>query len=77
MKKKEKVKILFDHKKDGRISTTVEHRHKDGSVSFSLYPPQDCTIEEMWLTILAELFPKVTFEVEEEYLDDDEDEDYE
>lgn len=73
MKKKEKVKILFDHKKDGRICTTVEHRHKDDSVSFSLYPPQDCTIEEMWLTILAELFPKVTFEVEEEYLDDEDD----
>lgn len=69
--KKEKVKILFGHKKDGRISTNVEHRHKDGSVTFSLYSPQDCTIEEMWLTILAEIFPKVTFEVEEEYFDDE------
>lgn len=75
--KKENIKISFIHETDGRIGANVEHLHKDGSLTVSLYPPQDCTIEEMWLTVFFELFPKVTFEVEEEYLDDDEDEDYE
>lgn len=75
--KKDSIKINFIHETDGRIGANVKHLHKDGSLTVSMYPPQDCTIEEMWLTILAELFPKVTFEVEEEYLDDDEDDTYE
>lgn len=71
--KKESIKINFIHETDGRIGANVEHLHKDGSLTVSLYPPQDCTIEEMWLTVFFELFPKINFMVEEEYVDEEED----
>lgn len=71
--KKESIKINFIHKTDGRIGANVEHLHKDGSLTVSMYPPQDCTIEEMWLTVFFELFPKINFMVEEEYIEEEED----
>lgn len=69
--KKESIKINFIHETDGRIGANVEHLHKDGSLTVSMYPPQDCTIEEMWLTVFFELFPKINFMVEEEYLEEE------
>lgn len=68
---KESIKINFIHEPDGRIGADVERQNKDGSTSVHLYPPQDCTIEEMWLTVFAELFPKINFMVEEVYIEEE------
>ncbi len=69
--KKDSIKIDFIHETDGRIGADVKHLHKDGSLTVSMYPPQDCTIEEMWVTVFTDLFPKINFMVEEEYLEEE------
>ena len=69
--KKDNIKINFIHETDGRIRAIVKHLHEDGSLTVSLYPPQDCTIEEMWLTVFSALFPNINFIVEEEYIEED------
>lgn len=71
MKKKERVEIKFTHHADGRLETYVNYQRKDGSFSLIKYPVQDITVEEAMLSVLEELFPKIRFIIEEEYIDED------